>query len=105
MKKIIGVTVGTPISPSFIKDKLGNAGFATEKYVQENYQSKGDYLARTELTNAVNTALAQAKASGEFDGETGKKPEKGVDYYTETDKNEMVNAVLSALPTWTGGAF
>jgi hypothetical protein len=31
-------------------------------------------------------------------GETGKTPEKGVDYWTDTDKAEMVNAVLAALP-------
>lgn len=102
---------------------------------------------------AVNTALAQAKASGAFngkdgidgvdgkdgytpvkgvdyfdgkDGEDGKDgytpikgkdyfdgqpgtpgytPQKGTDYYTDTDKAEMVNAVLSALPTWTGGSY
>ena len=38
-------------------------------------------------------------------GNPGKTPEKGSDYYTEADKTEMVNAVLSALPTWTGGSY
>ena len=33
-----------------------------------NYQPKGDYLESSELPTAVNNALAQAKASGEFDG-------------------------------------
>ena len=46
-------------------------GYAKEQWVQEGFQPKGDYLASTELTNAVNTALAQAKESGEFDGEDG----------------------------------
>lgn len=32
------------------------------------------------------------------DGADGYTPRKGVDYYTETDKAEMVNAVLAALP-------
>lgn len=54
---------------------------------------------------AVNAALAQAKESGEFDGEPGKTPVRGTDYYTEADKTEMVNAVLAALPTWTGGSY
>lgn len=54
------------------------------------------------LPEAINTALDQAKASGEFDGYT---PKKGVDYYTEADKSEMVNAVLAALPTWQGGSY
>ena len=38
-------------------------------------------------------------------GNNGLTPVKGVDYYTETDKTEMVNAVLAALPTWTGGSY
>ena len=33
-----------------------------------NYQPKGDYLKSSELPTAVNNALAQAKADGEFDG-------------------------------------
>lgn len=32
----------------------------------------------------------------------GKTPEKGVDYFTEEDKNEMVNLVLEALPAAEG---
>ena len=33
-------------------------------------------------------------------GKDGKTPQKGVDYYTEADKSEMVQAVLSALPDY-----
>ena len=35
-------------------------------------QPKGDYLTQDNLQTATNTALAQAKASGEFDGTDGK---------------------------------
>lgn len=35
-------------------------------------------------------------------GTDGKTPVKGVDYYTEADKEEMVNAVLVALPRAEG---
>lgn len=38
-------------------------------------------------------------------GANGKTPVKGTDYYTEADKTEMVNLVLSALPIWTGGSY
>ena len=81
------------------------------------YQPKGDYALKSEipdisgkldssaLPTAINTALAQAKASGEFDGADGKTPVKGTDYYTEADKTEMVSRVLSALPTWNGGSY
>lgn len=39
------------------------------------------------------------------DGADGKTPIKGTDYFTASDKQELVNAVLSALPTWTGGSY
>ena len=46
-----------------------------------------DKLESSELPTAINTALAQAKASGEFDGRT---PVKGTDYWTDTDKQEII---------------
>lgn len=87
---------------------------------------RNDKLDAAELTNAVNTALAQAKASGEFDGPqgpagpkgekgekgdtgadgaNGKTPVKGTDYWTAADKSAMVSDVLAALPTWNGGSY
>lgn len=62
-------------------------------------------LSADTLPGAVNDALAQAKASGEFDGEPGEPgytPQKGIDYYTPTDIAEMVNSVISALPVYDG---
>ena len=38
-------------------------------------------------------------------GEDGYTPVKGKDYYTESDKAEMVQDVLAALPTWEGGSY
>lgn len=38
-------------------------------------------------------------------GEAGYTPQRGTDYFTEADKAELVNDVLAALPTWTGGSF
>ena len=32
-------------------------------------------------------------------------PQKGVDYWTDTDKQEIVNDVITALPKWTGGDY
>lgn len=51
-----------------------------------------------DLQSATNSALAQAKASGDFDGEPGYTPQKGIDYYTEADTEEIVEAVLASLP-------
>ena len=61
-----------------------------------------DKLDANKLPEAINTALAQAKESGEFDGQDGVDgytPVKGVDYYTEADKAEMVALVIAACPT------
>lgn len=68
-------------------------------------------LSEKELQSAIDTALTQAKESGEFKGDKGDKgddgktPAKGTDYFTEADKNELVTDVLNALPTWTGGSY
>lgn len=58
---------------------------------------RNDKLDADELTNAVNTALAQAKASGEFDGADGHTPVKGTDYWTASDKAEIVAETASAI--------
>lgn len=39
------------------------------------------------------------------DGQDGHTPQKGTDYWTASDKTEIVNDVLTALPTWSGGAY
>ena len=52
------------------------------------------FLESSELPEAVNVALAQAKASGEFDG---KNPVKGEDYWTDADKKEIVDDVLEQI--------
>jgi hypothetical protein len=54
------------------------------------------------LDNPVSVNIKGPK--GET-GDAGKTPVKGTDYYTAADKTEMVNAVLAALPTWTGGSY
>ena len=38
-------------------------------------------------------------------GDKGDTPVKGTDYWTAADKQEIVNDVLAALPTWTGGSY
>lgn len=89
-------------------------------------------LTEDDLQGATNAALAQAKASGEFNGAQGPKgdtgaqgpqgetgpqgpdgpqgpagatPVKGTDYWTAADKASIVQDTLAALPTWTGGSY
>lgn len=56
--------------------------------------SDHDFLESSELPEAVNVALTQAKESGAFDGKT---PVKGEDYWTATDKQEIVDDVLEQI--------
>lgn len=77
---------------------------AVENYLKENPPSSTEvdlsgYLKKTELTSGINTALEQAKSSGEF------SPVRGTDYWTAEDKASIVSDVLAALPTWTGGSY
>ena len=73
---------------------------------------RNDKLDAAELTNAINTALAQAKASGEFDGADGapgkdgadgkpgadgKTPEYGVDYGTPEQIAGIAQAAADVL--------
>jgi hypothetical protein len=43
--------------------------------------------------------------AGNIKGEDGYTPVKGKDYYTDTDKAEIITLLLSELPTWSGGEF
>ncbi len=55
-----------------------------------------------ELQADIETALEKAKASGEFNGPA---PVKGVDYWTEADKQELVKETLAAISVWEGGSY
>ena len=48
----------------------------------------------TEQQAVIKNALAQAKASGEFDGKDGENPIKGTDYFTPAEIEEMIEEVL-----------
>ena len=115
--------------PTKVSQLQNDSGYLTE------HQDISGKLDASDLPMAINTALAQAKASGEFDGKdgvdgakgdkgdkgdtgaTGEKgdkgdtglagytPVKGTDYWTDTDKTDMLNDVLAALPTWNGGSY
>lgn len=57
---------------------------------KENWNAKLDY-------SNLNDALAQAKESGLFDGEDGYTPQKGVDYFTEADKQEIITTIFEQV--------
>lgn len=87
-------------------------GYALESWVTERFQPKGNYLTehqslahllpRTELDSAINTALAQAKASGEFDGEPGADG-RGIKSIVRTSGNGAAGTVDTYTITYTDG--
>lgn len=73
-RKIIGNTVGTPISPQKIVEKTKvneHIEDGTKHVTSTEKQTWNNKLDTSKLSDAVNTALAQAKASGAFDGKDG----------------------------------
>lgn len=72
---------------------------AVVAYMQENPTTPESIgaVSAEDLTEAVNDALTHAKESGVFNGKNGITPIKGVDYYTEADKDELVQLVLTEL--------
>lgn len=55
----------------------------------------------------VKTFVSFKYPPGYYSAKTpiAKTPEKGIDYFTEEDKSELVNSVLEALPIWEGGSY
>jgi hypothetical protein len=80
---------------------LGHSGFSTTirgSKTRPTYNGK-DMALYSDISSAVNDALTQAKASGEFDGYS---PVRGTDYWTEEDKAEIKSYVDEAI---LGGAW
>lgn len=55
--------------------------------------------------NGSDVGLKGAAGTPGKNGTDGKTPVKGTDYWTEADKEEIVNDTLAALPKWTGGSY
>lgn len=55
-------------------------------------------------TDTGKPSRGETGAKGDT-GAAGHTPEKGVDYWTAADKSGIVDDVLAALPTWTGGNY
>lgn len=77
-KKIIGVTVGTPISPNRIAAKIKPVKTVNGEAPDEN-------------------GNVEVIGNNGKDGADGKTPVKGTDYFTAADKAEMVNSVKESI--------
>lgn len=84
--------------------KDGNDGVGIAEGWQETISTEdgGDNVFTFMYTDGINQQFYVKNGSK---GSPGYTPRKGIDYYTEADKKEMVAAVLAALPTWQGGSY
>ena len=73
----------------------------------EEVQPGKDGISATHSWNGTVLTITSASgtSSADLKGEKGDKPVKGTDYFTEADKNELVDAVLAALPNAEGVGF
>lgn len=78
-----------------VSDVLVDA-FSPEAEVTQT--DTGATITITDLKHGTSTATIK-------NGENGDSPVKGTDYWTDSDKSEIVNDVLEALPKWEGGSY
>lgn len=94
--KVETTTTGATIT---ISDKNGTTTTTIANGKDGKVGEKGEAFRYEDFTEEQ---LASLRGK---DGVDGYSPIKGTDYYTEEDKNEIVNLVLEALPNASGVKF
>lgn len=84
---------------SQISAEISKAGGVTE-FTVYYFEAVGN-MAVVKVKDSSGNWVYTTTASGE----KGDTPIRGVDYWTASDKTEIVNSVLQSLPKWTGGDF
>ncbi len=92
---------GTSVTVASVTESTADGGnnvvtFSDGKTVTIKNGTKGSTGAKGDKGNTGATGAT---------GADGYTPVKGTDYWTAADKSEMVDDVLAALPTWTGGSY
>lgn len=67
-----------------------------------NELAQRENLSSEEIERQIETYLEKNASAPGADGKDGYTPIKGVDYWTDTDKTEMVNDVIAVLPVYNG---
>ena len=81
-------------------ETVGNA-LTTLEEKSHTHANKGTL----DLLSVSNGKLQYNGSDVGLKGDKGDTPVKGTDYWTESDKAEIVADTLAALPTWTGGNY
>lgn len=95
------------------KGDTGAAGANGKDGTSATHSWNGTILTITSASGTSSTDLKGSKGDKGDKGDSikgdkgdtgndGHTPERGIDYYTEADKKEMVNAVIAALPVYNG---
>ena len=79
-----------------IQESGGNVGISSVKQTTTSTADGGTNVVTVTLTDGT-TSTFQVK-----NGSKGSTPVKGTDYFTDTEKDEMVSAVIDALPVYNG---
>lgn len=101
------------VKPLRLRSSGPMAGEAAQAYSPSVFEqvmaAVGSANTAAQMAQKTRRELEEALHAGAFCGPAGadgKTPVKGTDYWTESDKEELVQDVLAALPTWTmGGSY
>lgn len=92
---------------NYTEERVGEAEEVAATAAREAANAVDTSNAAADVANAAKEISDEVKARadrGEFKGADGRTPVKGTDYYTESDKSEMVDRVVAALPKYRGEA-
>lgn len=99
--KIRGNVVGTNMKPEKVADRVGGVGGGgADGYSPTATVTQTDIGATITITDKNGTTTATI-TNGK-PGADGYTPVKGIDYWTEADRTQMVADVIAALPVYNG---
>ena len=87
------------------KDGVGIQSVAQTTTSTEDGGTNVVTVTKTDGTTSTFSIKNGSKGSTGQAGADGHTPIKGTDYWTEADQQSIVDDVLAALPTWTGGSY
>lgn len=87
------------------KGETGANGANGQDGVSCTHSWNGTVLTVTSASGTSSANLKGEKGETGANGTNGYTPVKGTDYFTDSDKQELVADVLAALPIWNGGSY
>ncbi len=97
---------GTTLDDTIAGMAKNPSSYAIGKYVKEKIAATTPSINESGnwVIGTTDTGISAKGIKGDT-GADGKTPVKGTDYFTEADKQELVNAVIAALPNGNGVAY